>query len=120
MGKFLGLVLSLIGLILLAVGLGLPAVLLVQSSGAILWKVLLGLFLVVGGYLMVELSGSGGLSKLIAGLIGLSGIGMLTEALLPTIIGFPLFTTGGIVLRVILGILFCVGSYAAYELGGES
>jgi hypothetical protein len=118
MGKLIGFVLFLIGLTLLFVGLGLPALVLPQSVGAIVWKVILGLVLLVAGFAMVVYSGGERLGKFMAGLLGLSGLGMLAEALLPTIFGFPLFGSGGIILRVVLGIIFCALAYLASELSG--
>lgn len=100
-----------LGIIALAIGIGLPPALFPQTFLQILWKVLLGLILVVGGFLIADRAHVVRLQKFMAGIIGLSGIGLLATALLPLLVGFPLFSAGGIILRVLIGIGFCVISY---------
>lgn len=116
MGKFIGFMLFLLGLALLGFGLGVPGILFPQTFGAVLWKVLLGLLLLVGGYLMAEYSGGGGtLSAFMRGLLALLGLTLLGVAVLPTLFGLPLFSTGGIIFRVVLGLLLCVVAFVARE-----
>lgn len=111
MSRSLALVTFVFGTFLLAIGIGLPPLLFPQTFLQILWKVLLGLVLVVGGFLIADRAHAVGLQKFMAGVIGLSGIGLLATALLPLLVGFPLFSAGGIILRVLIGIGFCVVSY---------
>jgi hypothetical protein len=119
MGKFVGFMLFLLGLALLGFGLAMPGVLFPQTFGAVLWKVVLGLLLTVGGYLMAEYSGGGGaLSAFMAVLLALLGLTLLAVAVLPALFGVPLFTTGAIIFRVALGLLFCVLAFLAREFSG--
>jgi hypothetical protein len=111
MSKLIAFLLFVLGIVLMAIGIGLPPAILSQTLLQILWKALLGFLLVVGGFLIADSAHSAGLQKFMAIIIGLSGIGLLATALLPTIVGFPLFSTGGIILRVLIGIVFCVIYY---------
>lgn len=116
MGKFIGFMLFLLGLALLGFGLAVPGILFPQVFGAILWKVLLGIVLIVLGYLMAEYSGGGGaLSAFMGGLLALLGLALLAVAVLPALFGVPFFSAGGIIFRVVLGLLFCVLAFVARE-----
>lgn len=111
MAGFIGFVLFLLGFILSFVGLALPSTLLPQPYGGTLWKVLLGIVLSVAGIFIAEQGGHRGTARFSAGLLALLGVGLLVEALLPAVFNLSLFTTGGTVLRTVLGMLFVGAGY---------
>ncbi|MBC8492787.1 MAG: hypothetical protein H8D43_03295 [Chloroflexi bacterium] len=115
MGKLVAFVIFLIGMMLLTVGLAVPPVLLQQSFGSVLWKVLLGLLLAAVSYVMADYVSSRFLQKLMAILIAFFGLGLAGLALIPAVLGFSLYGTAGTAVRVILGLLLCLGGWVISE-----
>ena len=118
MGKFVGLLVFLIGLGLLTLSLCIPPILLPQSAWTVIWRAGLGFVLCVAGYVMASYSGADLLLKFMAVFVALLGITLLILGLFPALFGVPLYPGGGNTWRVIVGVLFCVGGYVLYELGG--
>jgi len=113
MGKLIGFLLFMLGLVLLADGMTIP-----QGSGTAWLRVLIGLSLIAAGYIMADFSGARRLLSFMVFLIALLGLSLLGLGLLPQLIGVSLY--GGFLgsaLRAISGIMLCVGAYVAYELG---
>lgn len=105
-----------IGWLSIGLGLILPSPIMESSFIAVGWKIGVGLVLGITGYIMADLAEARRVCKRIDILTVILGLSLLVASLLPAVIGFPLYSTLGIVVRAALGVILCIAIYVLQSI----